>query len=58
MLGEVTPQMAEAVTSSAAAKLLLPLTRENIILVGAVKEPLPHLVQSLVERLITDRESR
>jgi hypothetical protein len=41
MLGEVTPQMAEAVTSSAAAKLLLPLTRENIILVGAVKEPQP-----------------
>ena len=51
MLGEVTPSMAEAVTSSEAVKLLLPLTQENIILVGAAQEPLPHLVQSLVEKL-------
>ncbi len=51
MLGEVTPPMAEAVTSSAAVKLLLPLTKENVKIVGVAEEPLPHLVQSLVEKL-------
>jgi hypothetical protein len=54
MLGEVTPPMAEAVTSCAAVKLLLPLTRENAIIVGVAEEPLPHLVQSLVERLLKE----
>jgi hypothetical protein len=49
MLGEVTPRMAEAVTSSRAVKLLLPLFQENAEIVGVVSEPLPHLVQELVE---------
>ena len=48
MLGEMTPRMAEAVTSSPAVKLLLPLSQENITIVGVADEPLPHLVQSLV----------
>jgi NAD(P)-dependent dehydrogenase (short-subunit alcohol dehydrogenase family) len=50
MMGEVTPLMAEAVTSSPAPKFLLPLSQENIMLVGLSGEPLPHLVDEIVTR--------
>ncbi len=48
MLGEITPKMAEAVTSSPAPKILLPLSQEPVVLIGVGSEPLPHLVQQLV----------
>lgn len=48
MLGEVTPRMAEAVMSSPAPKILLPLSQENTEIVGMAKEPLPHLVEAVV----------
>lgn len=48
MLGEITPKMAEAVTSSPAPKIFLPLSQEPVVLVGVSSEPLPHLVQQLV----------
>lgn len=48
MMGEVTPAMVHALGSSRAHKLLLPLTQEPITIVGAVREPLPHLVDKLV----------
>ncbi|RLB95950.1 MAG: hypothetical protein DRH50_02600 [Deltaproteobacteria bacterium] len=51
MLGEVTPKMAEAVSSSPAFKFFLPLSQENAEIVGVTKEPLPHLVQAVVERI-------
>ena len=51
MLGEVTPKMAEAVTSSPAIKILLPLSQESVEIVGVVKEPRPHLVQDAVEKI-------
>lgn len=54
MLGEVTPRMAEAVTSSPATKILLPLSQERVQIVGMVKEPLPHLVQAAVEKNIKE----
>jgi hypothetical protein len=54
MLGEVTPRMAEAVTSSQAVKLLLPLFQEKAEIVGVVSEPLPHLVQELVEKRLKE----
>lgn len=54
MLGEVTPRMAEAVTSSPAVKLLLPLSQENITVVGVAEEPLPHMVQALVGEKIKE----
>jgi hypothetical protein len=50
MLGEVTPKIAEAVTSSPAIKILIPLSQESVKIVGVVKEPLPHLVQEAVEK--------
>jgi len=48
MLGEITPKMAEAVMSSPAPKIFLPLSQEPVVLVGVAVEPLPHLVQQLV----------
>jgi hypothetical protein len=51
MLGEVTPKMAEAVTSSPVLKILLPLSQESVEIIGIVKEPLPHLVQEAVEKI-------
>ncbi len=49
MMGEVTPAMAAAVAASPASKLLLPLTQENVIVVGVASNPLPHLVDELVD---------
>lgn len=54
MMGEVTPRMAEAITSSHAPKVLIPLHRESIFLVGASREPLPHLVETLVNELVKE----
>lgn len=54
MLGEVTPKMAEAVTTSRAVKLLLPLFQENAEIIGVAAEPLPHLVQNLVEKRLKE----
>lgn len=51
MMGEVSPAMAAAVTSSSAPKILLPLTQENVILVGASEEPLPHLVERAIRKI-------
>ncbi len=49
MMGEVTPEMAAAVAASPAVKILLPLSQENIIICGTVTEPLPHLVDNMVD---------
>ena len=54
MLGEVTPPMAEAVTTSLAAKILLPLHQERADIVGVVREPLPHLVEKVVDEKIKE----
>ncbi|MGD8836845.1 MAG: DUF3842 family protein [Desulfobacteraceae bacterium] len=51
MLGEVTPKMAEAVTSSPALKVFLPLSQEKVEIVCVQKEPLPHLVQEAVNKI-------
>jgi len=51
MMGELTPAMASAISSSEARKILLPLSQENVILVGASGEPLPHLVQEAIGRI-------
>ncbi|HIC91827.1 MAG TPA: DUF3842 family protein [Syntrophaceae bacterium] len=48
MMGEITPKMAQAISASPAKKLLLPLTRENVEVVGVVREPLPHLVEKII----------
>lgn len=50
MMGELTPAMAQAVASSPAKKLLLPLSQEKIEIVGLEKAPLPHLIDALIEK--------
>ena len=49
MMGEVTPQIASAVSSSDARKILIPLTQEKVTIVGVSEEPLPHLVDRVVK---------
>ena len=51
MLGELSPRMAEAITSSQAVKILLPLFQEKAEIVGLQNEPLPHLVEAAVRRI-------
>ena len=51
MLGELTPKMAEAITSSHAIKILLPLSQEAVDIVGVSKEPLPHFVEMAVQKI-------
>jgi hypothetical protein len=49
MMGEVTPAMAAAVSSSEAIKILIPLTQEKVRIVGVSGDPLPHLVVQVVD---------
>lgn len=51
MMGEITPSLAETVTSVAAPKILIPLAQEGITLAGLTSEPLPHLVSEAVRQL-------
>lgn len=57
MMGEVTPRMAEAVAACPARKLLIPLSRENMEIVGISPIPLPHLIDELIQnnlKLLTE----
>ena len=49
MLGELTAGMAEAISSSDVKKVLLPLNQEGIDLIGVEKEPLPHMIEKIIE---------
>jgi hypothetical protein len=51
MMGEATPQMTEAICASDAKKILIPLTQENVQIVGVSQEPLPHLVARAVKEI-------
>ena len=58
MMGELTPKMATAVSSSPAKKILIPLTQECIKIVGVSREPLPHLVNqavTLVKEIVEEK---
>ncbi len=50
MMGEVTPAIAEAVAGSPAKKLLIPLSQENVEIIGMPPTPLPHLIENLFEK--------
>lgn len=49
--GELTPRMAEAIASSDATKVLIPLNRYGIEIAGTGDEPLPIQVDNLVSRV-------
>jgi len=48
MMGEVTPRIAEIITSASAPKILLPLPLKGVQIVGLIPEPLPHLVEKAI----------
>ncbi|MGI5891752.1 MAG: DUF3842 family protein [Bacillota bacterium] len=50
-LGELTPKMAQCIVDAPAKKILLPLNRINILVIGASNEPLPHQVDFLVRQV-------
>ncbi|MDD2901662.1 MAG: DUF3842 family protein [Syntrophales bacterium] len=54
MMGEVTPRMAEAVASAPGRKLLLPLTRAKVEIIGVTSEPLPHLVEQVITKRLKE----
>ena len=51
MLGELTPKMAQAIGQSEAMKILLPINRAKIEVVGVSDEPLPHQIEAVINRL-------
>ncbi len=57
MMGEVTPRMAEAVAASGAKKILLPLSQENVEIVGMPRLSLPRLVEILLADHLRSLES-
>ena len=54
MMGEVTPGIAEGVAGSPAAKFLLPLSQENVTIVGVARLPMPHLIDELINMYLHD----
>ena len=51
MCGEVTSAMATAIGESSAKKVLLPINRNNVTIIGNVAEPVPHQIEKLVDVL-------
>ncbi|NLV17502.1 MAG: DUF3842 family protein [Syntrophomonadaceae bacterium] len=49
--GELSPRMAEAISTAEAIKILIPLNRAGLEIIGTVDEPLPVQVDHLVERV-------
>lgn len=54
MLGELTPGMAEAVASSKARKILIPLSQENVAVVGVSSNRLPKLIETMLTENLLD----
>lgn len=52
MLGEVTPRMAEAVASSSARKLLLPVSQNHFEIIGMENKSIGALVKEAAEKII------
>ncbi len=50
MMGEVTPAMAEAIACCPGKKYLIPISQENVEIVGLAPSPLPPLIDLLVEQ--------
>lgn len=49
--GELTPRMAEAIASSPARKVLMPINRYQIEIEGVIEEPLPLQAERVANRL-------
>jgi hypothetical protein len=49
MLGELTPRMAASIAESPAVKFVLPVTQENVVIVGKAELSIPQMVDLLVD---------
>ncbi len=58
MFGEVTPAIAEAVASSPAHKIVLPITTCNVEVIGKNNSALPEMINQLVEKVLLFKQSR
>ncbi|ETR69407.1 MAG: hypothetical protein OMM_09623 [Candidatus Magnetoglobus multicellularis str. Araruama] len=54
MMGEMTPLMTEAITCSQALKIIIPISQENLQIVGAPQIPLPRLVEHLIDDYLSE----
>jgi len=57
MLGELTPSMAEAIASSSARKILIPLSQENVVVAGVSSNPLPKLIEIMLAENLAELAS-
>jgi len=48
MMGEITPSIAAAIAASPARKVLLPINKCGVDVVGVELKPLPHLIDDMV----------
>ena len=51
MLGELTPRMAQAVADSPAVKMILPVTQENVLVIGKSELSIPLMIGELVDEV-------
>ena len=51
MCGEVTAKMVAAIGESDAQKILLPINRNKVTLIGVESEPVPHQIEKLVAKV-------
>jgi NAD(P)-dependent dehydrogenase (short-subunit alcohol dehydrogenase family) len=51
MLGELTPAMAKAISSSPAKKVLIPLNRCNIMVTGVANTGMPEHIDEVIESI-------
>lgn len=52
LLGEITPKMAAAISESSARKVLIPVSRCAVSVVGVQEKPLAEYVREAVQRLL------
>lgn len=51
MLGELTPNMATAISDSPAKKILIPLSKWNVCIAGLEPKPLPHYAEDVIHEV-------
>ncbi len=51
MLGELTPRMAQAIAESRALKVILPVTQENVVVIGKTDLSIPQMVSALIDEV-------
>jgi len=52
----LTPAIATAISKCKALKVLLPISRNRVEIIGVQQEPLPHMIDKLVDYLKNTKE--